>query len=94
MLSKMEEILTWEKTTDQERDSKFVEMGRYLREVRAWQYWRVDSARSFAGRRTFKISPVLTICGCRNGLNRCKRKFVDLMRGNQTLIESGKRVIH
>jgi hypothetical protein len=32
---------------DRERDSKFVELGRYLCEVRAGQYWRVDNVRSF-----------------------------------------------
>src|SRR6202140_2053410 len=47
VLSKIEEILTWEKATDRERDSKFVELGRYLCEVRAGQYWRVDNVRSF-----------------------------------------------
>src|ERR1700688_3724075 len=47
VLSKIEEILSWEKATDRERDSKFVELGRYLCEVRAGQYWRVDSVRSF-----------------------------------------------
>src|ERR1700693_855027 len=47
VLSKIEEILAWEKATDRERDSKFVELGRYLCEVRAGQYWRVDNVRSF-----------------------------------------------
>src|SRR6202040_787754 len=47
VLSKIEEILFWEKATDRERDSKFVELGRYLCEVRAGQYWRVDNVRSF-----------------------------------------------
>ena len=47
VLSKIEEILTWEKATDRERDSKFVELGRYLCEVRAGQYRRVDNVRSF-----------------------------------------------
>jgi hypothetical protein len=47
VLSKIEEILAWEKATDHERDFKFVELGRYLCEVRAGQYWRVDNVRSF-----------------------------------------------
>jgi hypothetical protein len=47
VLSKIEEILPWERATDRERDSKFVELGRYLCEVRAGQYWRVDTVRSF-----------------------------------------------
>jgi len=47
VLSKIDEILAWEKATDRERDSKFVELGRYLCEVRAGLYWRVDNVRSF-----------------------------------------------
>jgi len=47
VLSKIDEILAWEKATDRERDSKFVDLGRYLCEVRAGQYWRVDNVRSF-----------------------------------------------
>src|SRR6202171_3479749 len=47
VLSKIDQILAWEKATDRERDSKFVELGRYLCEVRAGQYWRVDNVRSF-----------------------------------------------
>ncbi len=46
VLSKIDEILLWEKAMDRKRDSKFVELGRYLCEVRAGQYWRVDNARS------------------------------------------------
>src|ERR1019366_9021482 len=47
VISKIDEILSWEKATERERDSKFVELGRYLCEVRAGQYWRVDNVRSF-----------------------------------------------
>ena len=47
VLSKIDEILAWEKTTNREQDSKFVELGRYLCEVRAGLYWRVDNVRSF-----------------------------------------------
>jgi hypothetical protein len=47
VLSKIDEILAWEKAMDRERDSKFVELGRYLCEIRAGQYWRVDNVRSF-----------------------------------------------
>ncbi len=47
VLSKIDEILSWEKATEHERDSKFVELGRYLCEVRAGQYWRVDNVRSY-----------------------------------------------
>src|SRR6266403_1366967 len=35
VLSKIDEILAWEKATDRERDSRFVDLGRYLCEVRA-----------------------------------------------------------
>ena len=47
VLSKIDEILTWEKNSDKERDTRFVELGRYLCEVRAGQYWRLDNLRSF-----------------------------------------------
>ena len=47
VLSKIDAILAWERAMDREQDSKFVELGRYLCEVRAGQYWRVDNARSF-----------------------------------------------
>ena len=32
---------------DQEKDSRFVELGRYLREVRAGQYWKIENLTSF-----------------------------------------------
>jgi hypothetical protein len=47
VLSKIDEILAWERSSDQERDTRFVELGRYLCEVRAGQYWRLDNLRSF-----------------------------------------------
>jgi hypothetical protein len=47
VLSKIDEILAWEKGSDRERDTHFVELGRYLCEVRAGQYWRLDNLRSF-----------------------------------------------
>jgi hypothetical protein len=47
VLSKIDEILDWEKSSDRERDAYFVELGRYLCEVRAGQYWRLDNLRSF-----------------------------------------------
>jgi len=47
VLTKIEEILAWEKATEHERDTKFVDLGRYLCEVRAGQYWRVDNLKSF-----------------------------------------------
>ncbi len=47
MLSKIDAILAWEKSSDHERDTQFVELGRYLCEVRAGQYWRLDNLKSF-----------------------------------------------
>jgi hypothetical protein len=47
VLSKIDEILAWEKSSDGERDVRFVDLGRYLCEVRAGQYWRLDNLRSF-----------------------------------------------
>jgi hypothetical protein len=47
VLTKIDEILAWEQRKETERDTKFVELGRYLCEVRAGQYWRVESPKSF-----------------------------------------------
>jgi hypothetical protein len=47
VLEKIDEILHWERTTEQERDTRFVDLGRYLCEVRVGQYWRVDNLKSF-----------------------------------------------
>jgi hypothetical protein len=47
VLSKIDEILAWEASSDRERDTQFVELGRYLCEVRAGQYWRLDHLKSF-----------------------------------------------
>jgi len=47
VLSKIDEILAWEKSSDRDRDTQFVELGRYLCEVRAGQYWRLDNLKSF-----------------------------------------------
>src|SRR6266852_6811449 len=47
VLGKIEEILAWEQNTDQERETRFVELGEYLCEVRAGQYWRLDNLKSF-----------------------------------------------
>jgi hypothetical protein len=38
VLAKIDQILDWERQTDHERDTRFVELGRYLCEVRAGQY--------------------------------------------------------
>jgi hypothetical protein len=47
VLSKIDEILAWEANRSQERDVRFVDLGRYLCEVRAGQYWRLDNMKSF-----------------------------------------------
>jgi hypothetical protein len=47
VLSKIDEILAWEAQVEHERESRFVELGRYLCEVRAGQFWRLDNLASF-----------------------------------------------
>jgi hypothetical protein len=47
VLGKIDEILAWERTKEQERDVRFVELGQYLCEVRAGQYWRLENLKSF-----------------------------------------------
>ena len=47
VLTKIDEILGWEQRNENERDTKFVELGRYLCEVRAGQYWRLENLKSF-----------------------------------------------
>ena len=47
MLDTIDEILAWEQRKDTERDTKFVELGRYLCEVREGQYWRLEKLRLY-----------------------------------------------
>src|SRR5712692_1031607 len=47
VLTKIDEILAWEQRNEAERDTRFVELGRYLCEVRAGQYWRLEKLKSF-----------------------------------------------
>src|SRR5271168_3090895 len=47
VLDKIDEILAWEKTKEREKDARFVELGQYLCEVRAGQYWRLENLKSF-----------------------------------------------
>ena len=47
VLTKIDKILAWEERTEAERDTRFVELGRYLCEVRAGQYWRLENLKSF-----------------------------------------------
>jgi hypothetical protein len=47
VLSKIDEILAWERKKEAEKDTRFVELGRYLCEVRAGQYWRLENLKGF-----------------------------------------------
>src|SRR5437868_15454202 len=47
VLGKIDEILAWEQRVEHERDTRFVELGRYLCEARAGQYWRLETLKSF-----------------------------------------------
>jgi hypothetical protein len=47
VLGKIDEILAWDKERVRERDLRFVDLGRYLCEVRAGQYWRLEKMKSF-----------------------------------------------
>lgn len=47
VLGKIDEILAWDRDRLRERDVRFVDLGRYLCEVRSGQYWRLEKLRSF-----------------------------------------------
>jgi hypothetical protein len=47
VLGKIDEILTWEKNRGREQDLRFVDLGRYLCEVRVRQYWQFEKMKSF-----------------------------------------------
>jgi hypothetical protein len=47
VLRQIDQILAWERRKEAERDTKFVELGRYLCEFRAGQYWRLENLKSF-----------------------------------------------
>ena len=47
VLAKIDQILEWEAHVEHERDTRFVELGRCLCEVRAGQYWRLEKLASF-----------------------------------------------
>jgi hypothetical protein len=47
VLAKIDEILAWERRKETEKDTRFVDLGRYLCEVRAGQYWRLENLKSF-----------------------------------------------
>jgi hypothetical protein len=46
VLRRIDEILTWEKTKEQERDVHFIELEEYPCEVRLRQYWRLEKLSS------------------------------------------------
>jgi hypothetical protein len=47
VLDRIDQILEWESSVDRERDTRFVDLGRYLCEVRSGQYWRLERLKSF-----------------------------------------------
>lgn len=47
VLARIDQILAWEQGVERERDTRFVELGRDLCEVRAGQYWRLENLKSF-----------------------------------------------
>jgi hypothetical protein len=47
VLTKIDQILVWEQEKERERDIHFVDLGRYLCEVRTGQYWRLENLASF-----------------------------------------------
>jgi len=47
VLSRIDAIITWEAKHDNERDTRFVELGKCLCEVRSGQYWRLENLKSF-----------------------------------------------
>jgi hypothetical protein len=49
VLGKIDEILSWERAKEQEKDARFVELGEYLCEVRTKQFWRLERLKSFDG---------------------------------------------
>jgi hypothetical protein len=47
VLERIDQILRWEQSVDRERDAHFIDLGRYLCEVRSGQYWRLERLKSF-----------------------------------------------
>ena len=47
VLGRIDEILSWERTKEQEKDMRFVKLGEYLCEVRAKQYRKLENLKSF-----------------------------------------------
>jgi hypothetical protein len=47
VLEKIDGTLAWEQNTERERDTRFIELGRYFCEVHSGQCWRIDNLKSF-----------------------------------------------
>src|SRR4051794_7676808 len=47
IIAKIDNILAWESSIENTRDSRFVDLGKHLCEVRAGQYWRMENLKSF-----------------------------------------------
>lgn len=47
VLGRIDAILAWESQHENERDSRFVDLGKYLCETRAGKYWRLENLKSF-----------------------------------------------
>ena len=58
VLAKIDQILAWEREVDAQRDTRFVELGRYLCEVRAGQYWRLENLKYAAVAALFSTTSI------------------------------------
>jgi hypothetical protein len=47
VLTRIDETLAWEQGEEAKRDSRWVELGRFLGEVRAGHYWRMENLKCF-----------------------------------------------
>ena len=47
VLTRIDEIMAWERGLRERGDTRFVELGRYVCEVSTGQYWRVEKLKSF-----------------------------------------------
>jgi hypothetical protein len=47
VLGKIDQILRWDQDVQNQRDTHFVALGRYLCEVRGGQYWRLENLKCF-----------------------------------------------
>ena len=47
MIGKIDQIIDWERGIDKDRETRFLDLGRYLCEVRAGLYWRLENLHSF-----------------------------------------------